>query len=471
MAGLPEPAPALPPEPAAPLQPGLSAAVGLILCGTAVLWFTALFEQSWRAGLPWSHALVMAEADAVPEGAVRTYVRPLPKDYFEQEHDEIKQTLEYLGEGAGQPLTKAFARTEQVIAAPVAVETLEQLIVSGRVPKPGAREVLAGQLTRLEEFALDWAEYRVVGRIQPGVSGFAFRYLLPIPGGEPPAGFRPGSGATVGWLHPQGFKHFDTLFPESAEDPRALPGIPQIYARTQTHRLFAWSGWAGLVLVAAGGVVLFWRLTTRWANRNTLILRPLLQESVNRPQLWLGFHIGFYAVFFGAMIQGLSEPLMALRLMDYATGMFSEGDLKYIGDAYSSRNVWRAAFATFQNNYVLQTLVLTFLISIPPLALGVLKNLGSFALVGYIMTPAWVGTAGGYTFHSITMILELEAYILACFAVTVWPIRIFRAVRTGAPKGELIAGIAVLVSAVVATGIILALAALYEAATLILLAG
>jgi len=64
------------------------------------------------------------------------------------------------------------------------------------------------------------------------------------------------------------------------------------------------------------------------------------------------------------------------------------------------------------------------------------------------------------------MVIELEAYILACFCVAVWPLRMFQAIRTTDEK-PLIVGLRVFFGGILLTGIMLFIGAFYEAATLI----
>jgi hypothetical protein len=91
----------------------------------------------------------------------------------------------------------------------------------------------------------------------------------------------------------------------------------------------------------------------------------------------------------------------------------------------------------------------------------------SFLLIGGAMAPAWSGSAAMLMLHSITMVLELEAYILACFAITAWPLTLLAGIWSRQFLDSLKRGVLMLLSAMVVTGVLLAVAALYEALTLI----
>jgi len=80
-----------------------------------------------------------------------------------------------------------------------------------------------------------------------------------------------------------------------------------------------------------------------------------------------------------------------------------------------------------------------------------------------------VGRSGTYAFHVVTMVLELEIYALASFAVTVWALRVFAFLRKPEPASlpGLGAGAQVLGGTILYAGVVLGAAALYEAVTLI----
>ena len=144
-------------------------------------------------------------------------------------------------------------------------------------------------------------------------------------------------------------------------------------------------------------------------------------------------HIFVYGSLFGAMLLGIQEPLLHIVLQEFVAAAFTEGDLAYIGAAYESGNVLLAAAATFANNYLLQTIALTLLASFGVPMFGLFKTAASVVLVGLAMPPLWTGMAGGFTFHSVTMVLEFEAYIFACIAVWLYWAPAVRAVYKRGP--------------------------------------
>jgi len=225
----------------------------------------------------------------------------------------------------------------------------------------------------------------------------------------------------------------------------------------------------GLMLVATGGAIVQIRLFQILAGRRTGLLAPIFAEVRKAPFLLAVLHVIIYGAFFMAMALGLRSPFAFLMVEDLVTSAFREGDLAYIGAAYASGNIPLAMATTFFHNYFVATVGLTLLPSLIIPFAGVLKTLGTFAMVGFAMAPIYTGTAAGMVYHSITMTLELEAYIIAAFAVTMYPIRFVTGfARSGSLMGAL-DGLKVMGSAIVLTGVMLAIAAAYEAVTLIML--
>ncbi len=452
--------PAEPPRP----RRGFSMPLAILLAGVAILACVAVFEERWASEQPWFDALLLPDAVIDAEGRVPVWVRE----------------SECRGGGTGNVLIETLQaeldrdhlgfqvdKPEPVVAVELPVEDLAPLIDSGRLPQPGKPEVLAGELARETPFQLDGQWFTIVGRLKQGVSGFPAAYLLPFdPGVE--GHFNAAAGAKRGSLFLDGMTRMEDLMPkDGAKDgARAVMG-----GQTRAKSIHGWGAVAGLLLVALGGAIAYVRFFHRLAELPSPLLGPVLRETVRRQGLMLGMHLLLYGIFFGAMSAGMLLPYWNYRITEYMGLLFTKGELSYIGQAYASGDILQATAATFINNYVVQTLGLTFAISIIPLALGVLKTALSFAVVGFGMAPLWSGAASGYAYHSITMVLELEAYILACFVVVVWPIRLWRAVTRGSFPAEFFLNLRIVLGGALLAGGMLAVAALYEATTLILLRG
>lgn len=452
--------------PAEPTRPrrGFQVPLAMVVAGVMVLAGTALFDERWAADQAWIDALLLPKAAVNEEGRIPVWVRDVQRTPAAKSNPVLAAVQAELDhDGTGFKLLKA----ETVVAADLSVDELAPLVDSGRAPRAGKPEVLAGELASEEPFQLDGQRFTIVGRLKQGVSGFPAAYLLPLdPGIEDH--FTESAGAAEGSLFLDGMARLKDLAAKdtTAGEARVLMG-GQVRAKT----LYAWGAVAGLFLVAVGGAILYVRFFAWMAAKPLRLIGPILRECIDRPRLLAGMHVLLYGTFFAAMAAGMLLPYWNYRITEYMGLLFTKGDLSYVGEAYASGDILKATAATFVNNYVVQTLGLTFAVSIFPLPLGVLKSAMSFAVVGFGMAPLWSGAATGYAYHSITMALELEAYIIACFAVTVWPIRLWHAFRRGPFAAECLAGLRIFFGGAVLAGVMLAVAALYEATTLILFRG
>ncbi len=339
------------------------------------------------------------------------------------------------------------------------------MLISGRLPEPGKNEALAGDLTPTESFQIGNTTYNVVGVLGREYAPFTGAYIIPSESIEEiPETILPGFAfPDAGEL----FSNLQKLTLEKMDDVDITEGISGLQARTSD--LFAYGTAISLIIICFALKEIFYLFYLRLANPPTPLLGPLFTEIQNRHKLFRFINTFFYMVFFFNLFSALYDPETHRLIIYYITHVFSKGDLQYIGEAYAQKDILRAAITTFHNNFFVQTFLLTILISIPPIMLGVLKSFISFAFAGYAMSPIWAGTAVRLTFHSITIVLELEAYILAVFAVILWTYYFWNSVFTRKQfRLKISNGIRILTSSTIITGCILAIAGLYEAITIIL---
>ena len=211
------------------------------------------------------------------------------------------------------------------------------------------------------------------------------------------------------------------------------------------------------------------RLLRLLAPRAGRLLGPCLAELSARRALLVAVHVMLYGALFGAMAAGVLLPRATWNAMHFTRSVFSEGALGHIGRAYASGNILWATLATLHQNYLVGTCLYSALPSLVFPFAGLFKNLLSFGFVGFVMTPLWTGSAAQNTYHSITLTLELEAYVVVTFAVCALPIRVVRGWQSGEWATQYLAGLRIIVGAVALAGIMLTIAAVYEATTLILL--
>lgn len=460
----------------------------LVIGGMAALLLLAVTEAAWLETLPWARALAGPVAGAVPEAAIEGQVRPLPLDNFPTQ-SQVLEDLEGMELGIEDSALEAlgFGRTEALLMAAVSEDDMNGMLLEGRLPEPGKPEVLAGDLCRLDSFRVDNLTFTVTGRLKPGVGALTFTYLLPAHTAWEPL-YATADDTVQVWIDPEGRRdpigtliNAGLLKEEDAEDPGALQRAQDalfvyegshLHSMSRTDPQLSRGALFVLVVMLLGTTILHTQLFLLWRPRAPRFLKGLLDQIASDLRGWYAIHFIAYGAFAVAMVLGILQPLANMQMMDFVRAEFSDGDLAYIGEAYLSGNVMAATNATWQNNYLLQTLGLTFLISVPPLALGFFKTLLSLGMVGFVMAPIWTDVIANYTFHSGTMVLELEPYILAGYVVILWPVWFFRGIFvTYDLSARARQWVMLAFQAALLCGALLYVAALYEAVTLIHIAG
>ena len=438
----------------------VSLGIALVAAGLALIVVVALAEARWIDDAPWAGALVGLDGPAPFEEAIPIKARRVPIENFPDQKALIENMPEWSGDSAAM---FGLDKTEWVFIVDAPAATLEPLLESGRLPRAEQYEVLAGSLTRRDNFVMDGRTFTVVGRLFATTGGLAFAYIAPEDRLNRRL-FTRARDATTGWLAPHGLDRLEEMDePMELERRSLLAGFP-------TRRSYALATFLGLVLVASGGALAQLRLFQGLAARPAGPLGPAFAALADFPFLVALMHILLYGGLFVAMLMGTNAPVDHLRVQDFIAYVFSEGGLEHVGEAYASGNVVRAAWATFFNNYILQVLLYTILGSMVVPFLGFFKNFATFAFVGFVMAPVDTGASARYIYHAITLTLELEAYVVATIIICLWPYRLIEALRRQAPLGWSVKrGLSELASGAVLTGIMLAVAATYEAVTLILL--
>lgn len=451
-------------------RPRWWASAALLTSGIFLILDVALREHRWMEIEPWSRAVVFRSSQA-PLGGIPVWMRPAPVDGA-----DLRPAIPSGDQARLNRYEEEKADfTGWIAVVDTAASTFEPLLASGRLPRPGQPELLAGPLAANQTLALDGMTFTVVGRLQPTVACFTISYLLPAnPALD--SHFQNHPAAISGFLFPKGppgLRYYD-------------PDQVLLWSPAQTLPVYSAEMWIGLLLVVWGGTQLYHRVLLSARCGAPRLLQPLLAEIARRRHEWHAAHIMLYGLFFGAMAAACFYPKLAYMVKAYVTHEFSHGNLGYIGAAYESQDIPRATLATFANNYVVQTLLLTFGASLVVVPLGALKTALSFLMVGLGMAPIWTLQAGLYWYHALTLVLELEAYVLAVFVVVRWctfqiravlvtPHALLRAVfgraelegATRFIRRRLCWNARVMLGGVIVTAMMLALAALYEAATLI----
>lgn len=180
----------------------------------------------------------------------------------------------------------------------------------------------------------------------------------------------------------------------------------------------------------------------------------------------------YFSLVVGGMIYVASNPELQRALMNAIGQSFTEGPLSSVGEAYGGGKVFSAMALTFVVNLVLGSLLV---ITLPSLIIpfsGLLVGGYRAILWGLLLSPADPTLRGPMIPHSLTLILEGEAYILAMLAAYVHG-KALLFPRTVGAESRLIA----YVEGLKRTGwlyilvvVMLAVAAVYEALEVIYLA-
>jgi hypothetical protein len=135
-----------------------------------------------------------------------------------------------------------------------------------------------------------------------------------------------------------------------------------------------------------------------------------------------GAYIVLNVLYYGLVIAGmiyvaLFNPGLQNTLVQATGQTFTQGPLSAVGGAYGGGQVVNAIVLTFVVNLLVGSLVT---VTLPGLIIpfsGLLLGVYRAILWGLLLSPANAGLAGPMIPHSLTLILEGQAYILAMLAV------------------------------------------------------
>lgn len=450
----------------------------VFLAGWAVVFYVAHEEEKLQDNTPWGRSLILVQEESPMPGSQPILLRRLTSDEIPSPSMLERELLRELrGMSDGQELIDGLGldRHEFFLLLDMAPDRWPELLASGRLPERGRAEILAGPLARFDRIEIGGTRFEVVGRIRDNIPGFGFAYVAPD---HPDLRALAAESEELkrAWLVPDGFeaaraKELSLSAAEEGEDgEEAAPALvhPTALARR---------GWtvgliAGLALMAFGGAGVQVGFLRRVGMGRLGRGLPVLADLSRWPGVLWALHFLYYGLFFCAMLLAMRYPLANLRLMGMIQNVLYRDDLSYVGEAYLSGNIPLAALMTFLHNFGYATFLLMFvpgtLVPVFGTLFALAKNALSFTLVGFGLSPMWIGSADGFTFHSITMVLELEAYIIAAFAVVAFLFNLGLGVMRN-ERGAVGRAFLVSLSGVAVVAIMLAVAALYEAVSLILL--
>jgi hypothetical protein len=213
-----------------------------------------------------------------------------------------------------------------------------------------------------------------------------------------------------------------------------------------------------------------------------------------RPRLLWGVHLAYFGLYvLGAIIiQGF--PDLHTVMMAAVQGELSsqgKGPLAIAGRAYGTGNMFYAALVTFLINFPLGSFAMISLPSMIVPGCGVLLATFHATVWGLLLGPSIVSLTWGMLAHTGTLLLEGEGYILATFFALLIPVYLFGqgqvvekpivldeiddpqaapTIKKNSAWTRFVSAVVLNLKANVLVAIVLAVAALYEAVEVILMA-
>jgi hypothetical protein len=302
---------------------------------------------------------------------------------------------------------------------------------AGRLPVPGTDEVLAGcDAARRDSVSILGRTFNVVGVLGRSATVFADAYV--IPGDSAAAGLFAADDGKVRDAYILAMSRLELRDAETADalaaafsergfvldapDARMGPGPYYLYL-------------LGLALLLLGGTGLFFRLFVFLAGIfHGRVLGPPLAAISQWPRLFWAMHLAvFGGLVFVAALAYLVPPLQTVGLHAIQQSMSQpDNPLGVAAEAYGSESMlWAAAVTLAVNFFVGSFAVITLPSVIVPGAGAAMMALRA-AVIGLILAPSTVALAGTMLPHSFTILVEMEAYIVATFFALMIPIYLFR---------------------------------------------
>lgn len=248
----------------------------------------------------------------------------------------------------------------------------------------------------------------------------------------------------------------------------------------QTAPMYAAAIAGELFFMIGGFLMLFHFLFKVAANdrhEKSLLLNNLIDTCrllVRERRLYaivIGLFLGFWL---WGMVSSFIDPGGQRRMVQWLASQFAgtSWPLGFAGQAYASGNVIEAAIATFLVNFIQGTVLTLSLISLVPIATAFIVNSLRGQFIGLALAPTKLFFGQAMAPHLITIVLELQGYMIAGFVSVLLPLALLKPQRFGLEtRWQAFKKFAVWQFRVLPLiAIILAVAAVYEAVELIMMA-
>lgn len=386
------------------------------------------------------------------------------------------QLFTQMAKSFGSHVERSYRVTFQekiILYSDIEVDFTSEMLEWGRLPAPGADEVLAGHATtRKDEIPIDGHSLKVVGQLKKSVSLFANSYLI-------------GEGAAAEELLDPDDKAVQRAFiirlteeqlgdSELKEQLKGAFPRPRftVYAsliRIQPTAFFLYVG--GMALLLFGGCLALFELYCILVDRiRNKWLRLPLAEIRKYKYLFISMNLIYFGTVLLFMPLAYAVPEFQVCFLAGVSSQIEQGSgiLGIAGKAYMSKNILRAAVTTFAINFPFGSLLCITLPSIIIPGAGVLVAGLRAALWGLILAPSFSVLSGMMIPHSLTLLLEGHAYVIAAFFGVLVLVYLFRKSEGPNVGIRYVRALLMNVRGNLLVIIVLAVAAVYEAIEVIL---
>ncbi|MCX5674331.1 MAG: hypothetical protein NTX87_04930 [Planctomycetota bacterium] len=446
----------------------------VLLAGFGLMFYSHRSSRSAAEPLPWADAFMYVgngeptrTGEALAYTEARVLFLPLP--------GVLREVAKALEGAPDQAMSRAIrSLREKAILDPAFREDFAPaMLAEGRLPQPGADEAVAGSsAVHKGEVVVAGRRLQVVGVLRRDVALFADAYLLP-PDSAAAGLFAPGAAdmqnAYIIRMPREEAVQAETRKRLQAEFPRGrfTPVVGDGRVEVGPYFLYL----LGMALMLFGGSVLFVRLYAYLAG---VVPWPVLRGPLAALRDWRRLLYGLHALFFGILLLAAAGvyflPPVQTLLVAALHGEIEAGTgpLGVAGKAYGSGSVALAAVATVAINFLFGTVLVITLPSMVVPGIGIFATIFRSLMIGLMLAPSTVRMAGVMLPHSFTLLVEMEAYIVATLFVLLIPIYLFR--RSEGPTVFRRYGRALLVNlkGLLLVFGILAIVAVYEAVEVIL---
>jgi len=356
----------------------------------------------------------------------------------------------------------------------LAADFTSEMLESGRLPSPGANEAVAGfNAGNQSKVTVLGRTFKVVGRFKSNIRLFVDSYLIDDDGTLREL-FKPDDKAVrnayilrlarnqlndgqvrerLAKAFPK--KDFSLYHPQI----RAQPGSFYIYI-------------AGMALLFFGGFTVLFKLYCLLAEKlgNKWLRLPLAEVHKYR-HLFIALHVICFGTVILLMLVAYLLPELQFSLLAGVKSQVAggSGPLGVAGKAYMSKNIPLAAVTTVVINFFIGSLAVITLPSLILPGVGILVLGVRSLLWGLLLAPSFVSLSGAMLPHSLTLLLEGEAYVVAGFFALLVPVYLFRKVEGPNLVNRYGRALMMNLRGNLLVAIILVIAAIYEAIEVILM--